>query len=81
MSFFCEKIFSVKGYLTGHECTYTGNKPCQCKFCKKGFSQNGNINEHILRENSFKFKFYEKRCSVKVYLTGHERIHIVDKQC
>ena len=43
---FVKKIFSVKGYLTGHECTYTGNKPCQCKFCKKGFSQNGNINEH-----------------------------------
>ena len=34
---FCDKRFSVKGQLPGHECIHTGDKPININFVRKDF--------------------------------------------
>ena len=43
---FCEKFFSIKGYLSRHECTHTGEKLFTGSSCEKRFFQNGILTSH-----------------------------------
>ena len=43
---FCDKVFSIKGHLTGHEYTHAGEKLFQCKICENGFSLKGALTRH-----------------------------------
>ena len=57
---FCDKVFSIKGHLTGREYTHAGEKLFQCKFCGNGFSLKGALTRHQRThtgEKSFTCKF------------------------
>ena len=50
---FCPKILSNKLSLKAHEMNHTGEKPFECRFCKRAYTQKGNRNWH------------ENKCSLK----------------
>ena len=51
-----KKGFPLKGHLTGHEHTHTGERIFQCKFCGKIFSVKGYLTGHECT--------YTRNCSI-----------------
>ena len=45
---FVRKDFRKKEHLTKHERIHKGEKPFNCKFCEKGFSESSTLAVHIL---------------------------------
>ena len=74
-------IYSHKdwAHVREHYKTHSGEKPYQCKFCDKRFTQRGNCMAHIrTHDDRFKFKCEVSECDAKFaqyrYLKKHSAV-------
>lgn len=47
--YLCSKAFKDNWYLQRHMRTHTGERPYQCKFCERTFTQKGHLRVHMLK--------------------------------
>ncbi|XP_032362401.1 zinc finger protein 436 isoform X2 [Etheostoma spectabile] len=74
----CGKRFGASGHLRSH----AGEKPFSCSVCKKAFSDNGDLQKHMILhtgEKPFSCSVCEKAFRIIGHLKTHMKIHTGDK--
>jgi len=79
---YCDYQSSVKGSVTRHERSHSGEKPYGCRYCDYRSSEKGNVTVHERRhtgEKPFGCRYCDYRSSQKGPVTAHERRHTGEK--
>ncbi|KAK8776419.1 hypothetical protein V5799_030241 [Amblyomma americanum] len=74
----CSKRFKLKGHLSRHLLTHTGETPFKCHLCPATFSQKGDLKRHLYRHAGYKrfpCPFCPKQFVVKADMETHRRTH------